>query len=74
MTLCPETHGVANAVDEAKKVDPATTPRTRMNDPRERPDPDRGFRVEGLFVLPLEARAPWGQGTARACDSVVAGG
>jgi|SRR5208337_1223740 len=38
------------------------------------PDPDRGFRVEGLFVLPLEMRAPWGQGTARACDSVVAGG
>jgi len=38
------------------------------------PDPDRGFRVEGLFVLPLETRAPWGHGTARVCDSVVAGG
>jgi DNA invertase Pin-like site-specific DNA recombinase len=38
------------------------------------PDPDLGFRVEGLFVLPLETRTPWGQGTARACDSVVAGG
>jgi hypothetical protein len=38
------------------------------------PDPDRGFRVEGLFILPLETRAPWGHGTARVCDSVVAGG
>jgi hypothetical protein len=38
------------------------------------PDPDRGFRVEGLFLLPLETRAPWGHGTARVCDSVVAGG
>ena len=38
------------------------------------PGPDRGFRIEGLFILPLEARAPWGQGTARACDSVIAGG
>jgi len=30
------------------------------------PDPDRGFRVEGVFVLPLEARAPWGH--VRGCD------
>ena len=38
------------------------------------PDPTRGFRVEGLFVLPQEMRAPCGPWTARACDSVVAGG